>query len=359
MSDIVYFTPGPSQLYPGVKEWYAEALDNDYGSISHRSGTFKEIYKFAADSLKKVFQLPEGYEVMFLGSASEAWERIILNGVEKESFHFVNGSFSKKFYKYAEDCGKRANKVEAPFGKGFHLNETKIPHSAEVICITQNETSSGVQFPLEDIYTLRKTHPEALFAVDGVSSFPIPDLDFSKIDTAFFSVQKCFGLPAGLGVWIAGPRFLDKARSLDEKGVSRGGHHEVLELYQKATENQTPATPNVLSIFLVGKVAESMLQKGIETLRKETTEKFDMLYQLVEQCPYLSVSVDEVNHRSKSVVVLNTTKSAAELNKILKPQNLFIGSGYGSHKEDQVRIANFPAISVEDIKKLVEALKNI
>ena len=34
------------------------------------------------------------------------------------------------------------------------------------------------------------------------------------IDTAFFSVQKAFGLPAGLGVWIANEKCLEKAKRL-------------------------------------------------------------------------------------------------------------------------------------------------
>ena len=47
---------------------------------------------------------------------------------------------------------------------------------------------------------------EEITAPDYVSSsrarkLEIPP-DLSQIDTAYFSVQKCFGLPAGMGIWI-------------------------------------------------------------------------------------------------------------------------------------------------------------
>jgi phosphoserine aminotransferase len=38
---------------------------------------------------------------------------------------------------------------------------------------------------------------------------------------------------------------------------------------------------------------------------------------------------------------------------------MVIGSGYGEFKKTQVRIANFPATSVEQTEKLVRALKGV
>ena len=67
-----------------------------------------------------------------------------------------------------------------------------------------------------DIHKLKRSNQKRLMAVDMVSSAPIPEIDLDLIDTAFFSVQKAFGLPAGLGVWIANEKCLEKAKRLVE-----------------------------------------------------------------------------------------------------------------------------------------------
>lgn len=359
MSNKTFFTPGPSQLYPGVDQFLQDAVEADVCSISHRSAAFKEIFEHTIDSLRTLLGLPDNFQIMFTGSATEIWERIIANCTESNSFHFVNGSFSKKFFQYSKESIRNAQMVEAPFGEGFNVDNIKFPKELELICVTQNETSSGVQFPVEDIKKIHQVDKEALIAVDVVSSLPIPKFDYSTVDTLFFSVQKCFGLPAGLGVWIANERCIDSANLIKSRGNKIGPHHELPQLAEMAADNQTPATPNVLGIYLLGRVCDSMLEKGIDTIRKETAEKKALLYDCIETCDYLSHAVVEPKHRSDTVVVINSTISAAELNKKLASLNFVIGSGYGKYKETQLRIANFPAISVEKTKELVEALKKI
>ncbi|MCP4520146.1 MAG: aminotransferase class V-fold PLP-dependent enzyme [Cytophagales bacterium] len=358
MSNKTYFAPGPSQLHPAVAPALNQALIEDVCSISHRSQTFKDIYKAADNNLRTLLNLPDNFQIIFTGSATEVWERIIKNCVEKTSFHFTNGSFSSKFYKYAVESGKEATEFNAPFGQGFDINEANIPADTELICFTHNETSSGVSVPLEDIYTIREQNPNALIAVDVVSSLPHPDFDYSKIDTLFFSVQKCFGMPSGLGVWIVNDKCVEKAKSLADKGLLIGPHHALPGLYKQASDYQTPATPNVLGIFTFAKVAEAMVDKGIETIREETKRKAEKLYSFIESSDLLGFAVENKKHRSETVVVATTKTPVGELNKYLEPYDLVLGSGYGKYKTTQIRIANFPAISEEVIDKLIDALNN-
>ncbi|TAG55006.1 MAG: phosphoserine aminotransferase, partial [Runella slithyformis] len=96
-----YFTAGPAQMYPTFEKHLQTALNEQLGSISHRSQKFRDIYKFTVEQLRQLMNIPDTHGIFFAGSASEIWERILLNCVEHESFHLVNGSFSKKFYEYA------------------------------------------------------------------------------------------------------------------------------------------------------------------------------------------------------------------------------------------------------------------
>ena len=360
MSNKVFFTPGPSQLYPGVEDFVVEAFDKDLGSISHRSKAFQEVYANTVAQLRRLLNLPKGFHVFFLGSASESWERIILNLTEQndETYHFVNGSFSKKFFSYSKGLGRNAEKYEAPFGEGFDVDKNEITDATKLISFTQNETSSGVAVPLEDIYKIRAKYPEKILAVDVVSTLPFPDFDYSQLDTFFFSVQKCFGLPAGLGVWVVNEKCIAEAKKLDEKGNISGPHHSISSLLSQEINNQTPATPNTLEIFMLGKVCEAMNEKSIEVVRSETEEKASLLADFISESKNFDFAVKNEAHRSKTVIVGSTAKTPKVINDYLAPFDMQIGGGYGNEKSTQVRIANFPATSVDQMKALIELLKN-
>jgi len=357
---ITFFTPGPAQLYPTFEKHLKSFVDHQLGSVSHRSQVYRDLHAFTVSQLRTLLKVPESHAILFLGSASEIWERILLNTVEKHSFHLVNGSFSKKFYQYASGAGKTPEQYEKPLGKGFNFDEIRVPDEAELICVTHNETSSGVQMTTEDIHLLKQANPSRQIAVDMVSSAPYPDFDYHLIDTAFFSVQKAFGLPAGLGVWIVSKQCLEKAITLKEqRKTSIGAHHDLPTLWKNALNNETPATPNVMLIYLLGKIAEDMNTVGIEEIRKETELKAELLYRFAESTPGFSPFVSEPRHRSRTVAVLNTETPSSTIITQLKAKGMAVGSGYGDFKTSQIRIANFPAVTIGQVEALIAELAKI
>src|SRR6185369_14264646 len=147
----IFFTVGPSQLYPSVPTHIKTALKENIFSLSHRSKAFVAIYKEASDNLRKLLGIPTTHHVFFTASALEGMERTIQNTVQKNSFHFVNGSFSREFWQIAIDLRKNAIRFDAPNGEGFDFNLAKIPKNTELISVVQNETSTGVAIPMDEI----------------------------------------------------------------------------------------------------------------------------------------------------------------------------------------------------------------
>lgn len=358
MNHLCYLTPGPSELYTTVPDHLRGALRENICSISHRSKKFKEVFAFTVVQLRQLMGIPEDYHVLFTSSATEVWERCLQNGVIHHSYHFVNGAFSKKFYEFAVQLGKKASINQMPEGQGFLLEEINIAPDCEMICVTQNETSTGVAFPVEDIYALRKQYPNALLVVDAVSSVPFLEIDYTQIDSLFFSVQKGFGLPAGLGVWIVNERMLEKAVHMQKNGLSIGTLRSLPLMVKMATDYQTPETPNVLNIYLLGKVAEDMLRRGVQTIRQETLLKAALAYQALEDSPELSPFVESLRHRSQTVIVGSLKRvTAAEYISRMREFGLEPGSGYGSFKNTQLRIANFPTHSKEQFYQLSDLIR--
>ncbi len=354
----INFTPGPSQLYFTVEDHIKTAFREGIPSLSHRSKKFESIYRETTEGLRELLGLPSNYYVYFTGSATEIWERVIQNLVMENSFHFVNGSFSKRFFEIAKQLGKKPVSHEVDAGHGF-TRPIDITSGTEVIAATQNETSSGVSMPLDFIYNLKATNPNALLVVDAVSSLPYPDFDYSKIDSAFFSVQKGFGLPAGLGVWLVNDNCIAKADQLLMKGFSIGSYHTIPSLHTHALKNQTPETPNVLSIYLLSKVVQDMLRRGIHSIRKETEYKAAVLYHCLEKHPHLSAFVKDQQFQSKTVVVAETGNQTERITKALLEKGMQPGDGYGAAKRTQLRFANFPTHSKENFELLVDTLEKL
>jgi phosphoserine aminotransferase len=349
------FTPGPSQLYFTVESHVKQAFREGIPSLSHRSKQFEFIAAQATQGVKQLLGVPDGFHVFFTGSATEIWERSIQNLVAHHSYHFVNGAFSKRYFEIAQQLGKHAVKKESPLGKGF--TDFDIPQETELIALTHNETSTGVSLPMEFIHRFRDQFPNALIAVDAVSSLPYPQFDFTKIDTLFFSVQKGFGLPAGLGVWIVNDKCIAQADSLLAKGMSIGTYHNLPTLYANAKKNQTPETPNVLGIYLLAKVVEDFLQRGVHALRKETEYKAAILYNTLDQHPILKSFVTDKASRSQTVVVAECGAHTEAVTKALLEKGMQPGDGYGELKKTQLRFANFPTHSKEQFELLVDTLQ--
>ncbi len=355
MAKKIYFTPGPSALYFTAEEHIKQALRLQIPEISHRSGDFKTIFEKASNHIRTLLDVPASHHIAFVSSATEIWERLIENLVEKNSLHLVNGAFSKRFFEMAAELGRQPESITAGPGSIPDTHSIVAGNQPELVAITQNETSTGVHFPDVYIKQLRQAYPQALFSLDVVSSTPIMPIDFQLIDSAYFSVQKCFGLPAGLGVWIYNDQCLAKAEKLSEK-ISIGTYHNLLKVHESAQKFQTPETPNVLNIYLLAKVAEDMLTKGLDMIRREANYKAALLYQCYESHPLLQSFVQNKEIRSKTVAVAEVNGGSESLRNLLAGKGLVVGSGYGSFKNEHIRIANFPTHSKEQVEMLVDEI---
>ena len=351
-----YFTPGPSGLYYTVEQHAKKALRTGIGSISHRGEKFKSIYQEVDNNLRELLGLPDNYTILFTNSATEVWDLSTESLISEKSLHFVNGAFSEKFYNVVNNSDKEAAITRSDWGSFPEVNYNLVKQ-ADHIAITHNETSTGVTTPLETIYKIREENPEAIISIDAVSSLPYLNIDYTKIDALYVSVQKCFGLPAGLGVWLVNDRCIEKAEKLDTKRSGFKSYHNLLKLMKQGKNFQTVSTPNVLSIYLLAQVTADMLHRGIQLIRSEIKYKSAIFYKMVDDHQKLNAFVLDKSLRSDTIIVLNTEQHTDELINFLEHKKLIIGTGYGKKKDTQTRIANFPTHSKEQFELLTDLLE--
>ena len=350
---MITFYPGPSKINSKVAKYFPDALLDGVLSINHRSPEFVEIYKQCTVELKDKLEIPDDYVILFTSSATECWEIIAQSLVETSSFHIYNGAFGKKWFEYTKNLKPEARGLLFDMQRVIDIKSLDLPASPELIALTQNETSNGTALDNSTIKTLRETYPDSLIAVDATSSMAGIQLDFINADVWYASVQKCFGLPAGLAVLICSPKAVERAFSINE----RSHYNSLAFMLEMAEKNQTTYTPNVLNIYLLMRVMTDA------DYIVDTTAKVDLRYknwlEFFSGFQSVQLLIEDDRVRSRTVIALTSSHEEIEtIKSTAKKAGIVLGNGYGELKSNTFRIANFPAIKNKEIELLMDFFRN-
>lgn len=320
-------------------------------SINHRSDDFVEISKKTISLLHEKLNIPKDYTVFYTTSATESWEIIAQSIVKNKSFHIYSGAFGQKWFDYSKRLHPDADGFSFAYNDKVDPKTLEINSEFEVICVTQNETSNGTQVSNAILKSLKKIHASALIAVDATSSMAGIKLDFTSADIWFASVQKCFGLPAGLGLLICSPRAMQVVVATGE----RSHYNSLTFMSEMMAKWQTSCTPNVLGIYLLMRVLED--SDGIEDVDKKIVERYEEWCSFLDERKSIRHLVDTKAVRSYTVVPVTAPADTIQSIKAsAKRKGFLLGEGYGDWKQTTFRIANFPALKRKEIKELMQLL---
>jgi len=341
------FQPGPAQLYPEIAHHIQEALNEGLLSRYHRDPVWKDLYRSAQEAVKTFLKLPADWLVLFVSSATEAWQILIDATTESPSLHFVQGAFGERWHTLQKNASSFAfaHPVDEnlPWSEQIETTSQKYAGVAFVGAV-HVETSRGAFLP--DLRALREAFPSALIAIDATSSLGGLELPWEAGDIWFASVQKCLGLPPGLAVMILSP-----AAEKRYKEYPRLRYNTLSYLIEKAQVHEPPYTPNLLGIYLL---ARSLLDRpSLNTIHQHLETRSRHLYQALGEKGYV-LPVPEA-YRAPTVILgaWKDAKEASEKTKKLEKEGLYLGRGYGKENQTHFRIANFPALPDEAYEELL------
>ena len=349
---MLSFYPGPSKVYPEVLGFIQEAFQEGMVSINHRSPRFEKLLKATLDSLHEKWNIPADYTIYFISSATEAWEIVSQSLVEQKSMHLYNGAVGKKWAHYASQSHPES--VSHAFDLQASLSDISknIDFSGvDTLCLVQSETSNGSgQVIRRSDYAL---DPSSILAVDATSSMGGILLPWLEADVWLASVQKCLGIPAGLGLLICSPKALERAEKLQK----RAHYNDILLMEENRKLFQTHYTPNVLSIFVLHKLTQFL--PNLTEIHAQTMEKSTRLAEFWDTQKGLDFLIKNPALRLPTVLALKGNPTDIQNIKNICLQNqIELGNGYGEWKENTVRIANFPSHTSADFDQLFNTLRH-
>jgi len=343
------FVPGPVDVAPEVLAQMAKPM------LPHRSKEYEAIHRNAAEKAQKLFYTQHRV-LIGTHSGSGMQEAGMRNLVSKDVLCCVNGAFSQRWYDVAVSNGKKADRLDAEWGKGISpadLREALLKKHYEAVSIVHNETSTGVENPLKELASVVKdVSPDTFILVDAVSSLGGSkiEMDAWGIDFLLTSSQKCLALPPGLSLAGVNDRALEKAATVE----NRGWYFDLLLMEKHRVKNSTAMTPVVSIVYALDYQLDRIFEEGLENRFSRHAAMSQRVYDWAlanGMTPFAEQSC-----RSKTVATINNTLNLdiALLNKFLMEKHeMRISNGYGDLKGKTFRIATMGETTLEDVDQLL------
>lgn len=348
------FIPGPVEVKGDVLEKMATPM------IGHRSKEASELQRRISEKARKIFYTEEEI-LLSTTSGSGLMEGAIRSCTVKRAAVFSIGAFGKRWYEMAIFNNVPADLYEVEWGNAVDPNEVdKVLATGkyDLICITHNETSTGVMNPVEELAPVIKKYPEVVWCLDTVSSMAGTKIEVDKlgVDICITSSQKAIGLPPGIAICSFSKKAVERAK----KVPFRGYYLDLLSLYDyiQKKDYQYPSTPSLSHMFAMDYQMDKILEEGLETRYNRHIEMAKYVRGWGKE--HFELFADE-RYLSNTLTNIKNTRniSIGDLNKELGKRGFQISNGYGKLKEKTFRIAHMAECTMDDIKELLCNINDI
>ncbi len=345
------FGAGPSALPTEVLEIAQKELLDYQGSgisimeASHRSKLYDDVHQNAIALVKKLYNLPEDFDVLFLqGGASLQFAMVPLNLYTGGKAEYANtGAWSKKAIKEAEIQQIDFDIVASSSESGFdHIPEVHFSDDSDYCHITSNNTIYGTQY---------QTYPEtkAPLVIDASSDIFSREVDWNRVDLMYAGAQKNAG-PSGLTIVIIRKNLLDRVKDTVPT---------MLRYKTQADANSLYNTPPTFGIYLLNLILQWIDNKGgIAKVDEENRKKAELLYDAIDNSNGFYTGHAREESRSLMNVSFNIKDKDADLEaKLLEEAAKANMIGLKGHRSiGGLRASIYNAVPFEAVEALVNLM---
>jgi phosphoserine aminotransferase len=344
------FGAGPGILPHEVLKQASEAVIDFNGTglslleISHRSKEFEAVLDEAVSLVKELFNVPEGYSVLFLqGGASTQFALAPYNLLPEggKAAYVETGVWANKALKEAKYFGEVqvvATSKEANFT--YIPKDFEIPADAAYIHITSNNTIYGTQ--LQEFF--KSPIPVVCDMSSDIFSRVVNVADFGLI---YAGAQKNMG-PAGVTLVIVKDDLLGKT----------GRKIPAMFNYQTQIEGGSMYnTPPVFAIYVSMLTLKWLKAKGgVPAIEQENITKARVLYEEIDRNP-LFKAVAALEDRSKMNVCFVMENAELEKPFLKLAEERGIVGIKGHRSVGGFRASIYNALPISSIYVLIDVMQ--
>ncbi len=352
MSRVYNFCSGPAALPEAVlKKAQAELLDWHGAGVSvmemsHRSTEFMSILASAKARLKRLLEIGDDYEILFVqGGASTLFAQIpanLTNGYDSACY-LDTGAWSTK----AINEAKKYTNVKV-VGSSKADNYTSVPNfdqlaldeSAAYLHLCSNETIGGLEFA-----DLPET--DLPIVADLSSTILSRKIDVNKYGVIYAGAQKNVG-PAGIVICIIRKDLLARC---DDKLPT------IWNFANLAKHDSMVNTPPTFAIYLADLVFEWLEEQGgVEAMEAINKKKAQTLYDYIDQSAFYANPIDPA-FRSRMNVPFTLADDSLEARFLEESDAAGLRTLAGHRSVGGMRASIYNAMPMEGVEALIDFMK--
>ena len=345
------FYAGPSILSQQAIDGTIDAIRDFAGTglsvleISHRSKEFTAVIEEAKQLFKELLEIPEGYDVLFLGGgASTQFCMVPMNLLAKKAAYLDTGTWASKAIKEAKLFGEVdvvASSKDSNYT--FVPKDYVIPTDVDYFHITTNNTIYGTEIRHDPDVPVR-------MVADMSSDIFSRPVDVSKYDLIYGGAQKNLA-PAGVTFVIVKVDAIGKVDRVLPTMLNYKTHIDKGSMFN---------TPPVLPIYTALETLRWYKQLGgVKELQRIDEEKAAVLYDAIDSSR-LFVGTTAVEDRSIMNVCFVMKPEYKELEKDFIEFATARGiMGIKGHRSvGGFRASLYNALPLESVKVLTQAMSD-
>ena len=348
--------PGPTPVPGDILAASAKPM------INHRGPEFRDILFRVTEGLKRVFETQ--YDVLILTtSGTGGLEAAVVNHLSpgEQVLNISIGVFGDRFGQIAQAYGAQVTRLEFPWGSAADLDRIRQAlrdnPGITAVCVTHNETSTGVTNDLEAIAQVVKGEFDKLLLVDGVSSVSsIPcRTDTWGMDVVVSGSQKGWMVPPGLAFVSVSPRAWQAAA----QATMPRFYFDLGTAKSHLERGQNPWTPAVSLCYAMDLALSKLLEEGMEQVYARHARLGQMAREGAKALG-LSLFADE-DFASNTVTAIQVPDGVdgRQLTQVLRTEyDVVLGGGQQSMEGKIVRIGHLGYVTEQDIRGTLDALRD-
>ena len=345
------FNSGPSILPQSVLDQASKAIHNFNGTglsileIGHRTSHFQEVLNQAIGSVKRLMDLDDSYEVLFLhGGATTQFMQVPMNLLDdnETAAYCDNGIWGNKALKEAAIFGNVV--VAASSADKNHTYIPKnlsIPNNASYLHITTNNTVEGTQW---------HAYPTVSIPLIGDMSSDIfsRPTNFKQFSLIYAGAQKNMGA-AGVNLMVVKKDILGKIKRKIPTIMNYQKHIEAGSLMN---------TPPVFAVYV------SMLtlqwieaEGGLVEMGRRAKERANLLYSTIDRLPFYKTTVAKEDRSEMNAVFFIEDENLQNLFLEECKKAGFIGvKGYRT--VGGIRVSMYNALPLSSVQAMTDLMQS-
>ncbi|QEG23809.1 3-phosphoserine/phosphohydroxythreonine transaminase [Mariniblastus fucicola] len=357
VSRVYNFSAGPAVLPVPVLEQIRDEMLSLPGvgssvlEISHRSKDFDKVIEDADARIRRVMNIPDDYEVLFLQGGGALQNVMIpanlITDSSQTADYIQTGSWGKKSAGEVRHYGNlnvAFDAADSNYNRIPQQSELSLTSDAAYVHLTSNETIQGVQFA-----QLPETGDVPIVA-DMSSDILCRPVDVSKYGLFYACAQKNAGV-AGVTVVVVRKDLVERSGDLPS----------YLSYAKHSAGGSRFNTPPSFGIYVTGLVCKWLEEEigGLEAMEKQNVAKSKMIYDIIDSSEgFYTGHAADVADRSIMNVVFKLPTPEQDADFVAKAADAGMTTLKGHRSVGGIRASLYNAMPVEGVEALASFMKD-